>query len=234
MSEMPVEMINPDKKRLFMYAVKLEEDPGFDMSDDNGDPLYLDYSKLDWKALSKDLVACMERVPKSISVYFGNEPLTIVDIGINMRHPEMNMMGRIINGVLANVTGKDCRDGVMNLAPKREQMHPVKTVMDDCPPVMSIFFAIKATPMQMMDYELNMTRIFGDSCSFKLLSMVNMEAAMTGEDPEVARSKLNMERMPMQESARKVLNKHFGIEYSPECRILPIGSFPLDNKEKAA
>lgn len=231
---MSQEMINPDDKRLFMYALKLEEDPNFDMSDEKGDPLYLDYSGLDWKALAKDLMACMRPFPKSVSVFIGNEPLTIVDIGINMRHPELNMMGKIIGEVLAEVNSKDCRDHIMNLTSKREQMHAVNTSLDHCAPVMAIFFAIKASPMQMMDHELSITRIFGDSGSFQMLNAMGMEAMMRGEDPETARSKLSFDRMPMQENARQVLNKHFGIEYSPECRILPIASFPLDSKKRAA
>lgn len=221
------EQINLNKERLFMYVLKLEEDPNFDMSDGKDGPLYVDYSNLDWSEVSKDLSELMPSAPSSMKFYVGNEPLHMLDIAINMHYPQLNSMTTALNAVLKTVSGKSCKAGVMDLKPIQDKMHYQVLSMDHYPPIMGLFFAIKATPNQMLDHESDITLAFGDSGPAHHVQMLQMEAMVQGKPVDEALSNFNPERLPMKEETKKVFDKHFLVDYDKLCKLSYMGSLPV-------
>lgn len=223
---MSYEDIDTNAKRLFFYLLKMEEGEGVQFKQPNGDILFLDYTDVDWKLLSQELIATMGAMPKTMSVYIGNEPVNMADIGYSVQNRGGPGMEPYIVGMTQSVTTEDCRGGVMNLIPIRKLMHPLEHTLDECPPAMGLYIAVKATPNQMLDYESSFARAFGHtSPAYTATSMNSPEAV----EAKIAFLKRRKTMMP---EVQEILSRHLKIPYSNECKLNFLASLPLVSRKK--
>lgn len=226
---MSYEDIDVNAKRLFFYILKLEEQEGVEFESADGGLLFLDYTNLDWKAFTKEIAATMGAMPKTMQVYFGNEPINMADVGFSKYRGDGPGMDPYITAMVNGIVSEDCRGGILNLLPIRENLHPLDHALSECPPAMGLYIAVKATPMQLLDYESSFARIFGHA------NPAHTSMSFSNYGSEEEKIEFLKRRHAMLPEVQEILSRHLKLPFSDQCKLSHICSMPLvSRKHKAA
>lgn len=212
-------------KRIWLYLLKLEEAPGFDFVDSDGETLYLDYSKVNWKSLAKDLTEHMGKMPASMKVYVGDEPLSMTDIAISINYPQgPALFGEIFKTLLNRISSKDCYAGVLDLKKNREILHPVPEPVVKMSPAIGLILALKTQGLQILDHEKSFAEAFGHPPVANLFASSHMASLFQGEGNKQEPGMGVLDRQPMKPEVQEILSRHLMIPYDLACRLTLIGS----------
>ena len=125
-----------------------------------GESVLMDYSKLDWKGLAKDLQAELEAqsLPKTIKVYVGNDAIDLLDM--NSVDAQSGLVDSNYNGfscamdIFNKAEFKDYRAGVCSTPSAHKGLHLNPPLLNGKrPPVAGFFVSLRFNNIpQMTDY----------------------------------------------------------------------------------
>ncbi len=197
----------------FTYLVSLSLEDEDSILDENGVPSWVDYTKINWKGLAKDINQLIaDQIPKSIKVFVGDEPLNIIDSVVEETFDRRSTMGDRLSYVYNNLSPEDYRASVINLSQHRKSLHPHCTPAEKSPPVAGLFIAIKCRLMQILDYESDFTELFG------YCPVLGIRGP--GEK--------NIQKIRVaQPDLMAIINRHLGYVYSDDCIMVRLGWKPI-------
>lgn len=139
----------------FLVMPMVPEETG-SLLDRNGNPVMVNYSKVDWKGLAQKLQARINgHVPKSIKIYVANDGPDLFDIneicGGHLGEQDNSFVLRAAHA-LDDVSMANYKGGLLSL-PADNGMHLNPTLEGKRPPIAGIIIAVKFTKMlQAVDY----------------------------------------------------------------------------------
>jgi hypothetical protein len=199
----------------YLVSLKMVDDNSF--LDENGVPTWVDYSKIDWKCLAKEINELIaDEIPKSMKVFVGDEPINIIDGSVEKTWNKPSTIGERVSYVYKNLVPEDYRASVINISQHRDSLHPHCTLYEKSPPVAGFFISMKGKLMQVFDYEGDFTHLFGHS-------------PVCGINVPLDERLLKMK--PAQNELMEIINRHLGFAYSHDCVLLQLGWKPIPGRK---
>lgn len=190
-----------------------ESPPSGALLNERGRPVLTDYSKVDWKSLSRAANAMIREktYPNDIKIYVADDAIEIMDflnISIETGLPFQGVSGFEpgFNSVLSRLEMADMRGGITRVRKKFPELHRNKPNGDDgFPPAAGIIMSIRfSRATQIIDYLPGVcAAVFGDHA-----------ADMMG-DPH----RFEMTSGDMPEYLSAWLREQFGVVYAPDCKL---------------
>lgn len=211
-------MTNPNSAFLpiaFHFLVVPAVPEGADsLLDSNGQPVFTDYSTVDWAGLAKSARAHIDPyLPKAAQLYIGNDGPDLFDLhnlGLEDAASDQDDMLTRVLSVVGKATMKDMRAGIFRIAGPENSIHLNKAI-GTRPPLTAVLMTLKFKDMsQAMDYLWRATKeLFGHGYM-----------QQTPKNPILEKGDGSGEMAPC---VHRWFQEQFGAVYGTGCAVLILG-----------